>query len=307
MRVEHELAGARAANDVRTLALAVRAELAARLVGQDDALVLPGGEIPRRVHREAVEVVVGGGAEEVLAVHVEGVAHLDDAAAVRVHALAVGVHERDAGGQRAGDRADGAGAPGGSAAAGAALPLPPPPAPAVAPPLPPLLAPPRPPVPLDPPAAPPRPEPPPRPPAPAVPPPLPPPAVPALPPPPPDPLPPPPVPAAPPLPALAPPLPALAPPRPTAVPPLPRSRRHRRPCSRRCRPIRPRRSIHPCRRSHRPPPHPDSKPANAITSKPPRVADADLIASWTITPRRRSANRLPSASATTERGCATPD
>src|SRR6185436_10931307 len=117
VRVQHELAGARAANDVRALSLAVRAELAARLAGQNEALVLPGGEIAGRVHREADEVVVGGGAEEVHAVHVERVAHLDDAAAVRVHALAVGVHERNTAVQRAGDRADGAGAPGGAAAA----------------------------------------------------------------------------------------------------------------------------------------------------------------------------------------------
>src|SRR4029079_13000317 len=85
-----------------------------------EALVLPGGEIAGRVHREADEVVVGRGAEERHAVHVERVADLDDAAAVRVHALAVGVHERNAGRQRAGDRADGTGAPGGSAAAAAA-------------------------------------------------------------------------------------------------------------------------------------------------------------------------------------------
>src|SRR4030095_2327023 len=121
VRVEHELAGGRAANDVRALALAVRAELAARLAGQDEALVPPGGEIAGGVHREADEGVCGGGAEGVHALHVERVADLDDAAAVRVHALAVGVHERNAGGQRAGDRADGAGAPGGSAAAAASV------------------------------------------------------------------------------------------------------------------------------------------------------------------------------------------
>ena len=60
---------------------------AARLLRQDDPFVLPGRHVLRRVHGEAVEVVVGGGAEEVLAVHVERVADLDDAAAVRVTRL----------------------------------------------------------------------------------------------------------------------------------------------------------------------------------------------------------------------------
>src|ERR1039457_257955 len=49
----------------------------------------PGGEILGRVHREAVEVIVGGRAEEAFPVHIEGVADPDDAAAVRVDGFAV--------------------------------------------------------------------------------------------------------------------------------------------------------------------------------------------------------------------------
>ena len=96
VRVEDELAGGRALDDVRALALAVRAQQAARLLRQDDPLVFPSGEVLRRVHREAVEVVVGRRAEEVLSVQVIGVADLDDAAAVRVHQVPVGVLEAHA-------------------------------------------------------------------------------------------------------------------------------------------------------------------------------------------------------------------
>lgn len=75
--------------------------------------------ILRRVHREAVEVVVGRGAEEVLPVHVEGVADPDDAPAVRVDGRAVGVLECNAGGKVARNganrsRARGTGAPRGA-------------------------------------------------------------------------------------------------------------------------------------------------------------------------------------------------
>src|SRR6185312_15860268 len=59
-------------------------------------LVFPSREVLRRVHREAVEVVVGGRAVEELAVQVIGVADHDDAAAMGVHQLSVGVVEAHA-------------------------------------------------------------------------------------------------------------------------------------------------------------------------------------------------------------------
>src|SRR5450432_3368992 len=96
MSVENELSRAWTPDDMRPLALAVRPELAARLLRQDEPLVLPAREVLRRVHRETIEVVVGGRAREVLAVQIEGVAHLDDPSAVSVDGVAVGVTERDA-------------------------------------------------------------------------------------------------------------------------------------------------------------------------------------------------------------------
>ena len=102
MGKEHELAGARALDDVRALADPIGPEFAAGLDWQNFAFEFPGLEVFRRVHGEGFELVVvvlrsSARIRDVHAREVERVPLSVDAPTVRVHQLVLAVHRAWAG------------------------------------------------------------------------------------------------------------------------------------------------------------------------------------------------------------------